>query len=172
MKTSRDARSHAETTCEPVLFQTCWLRSRGRNGRRREKKKRSVHTWGDGRLRNRIARRQQPGRRQESVRQPGDRGPFSEGAVSVATKADARSIIGEPDPRSFSSEYAGKRRPLRRRLKARNWMPCCSHRAVEEILSSGPGCAVHECKYAVLPTASRLGFGGQSVLLCPSQVRS
>lgn len=135
--------------------------------------------------------RRQGSRRSKACSGPaGDRGPwtwwpFSEGAVLVATKADARSIAGEPDPRGFSSENAGKRRPLlRRRLKARNWMPCCgSHRrsstGEEEILSSGSAsgrqsrnAAPAPCTNAMLPTGSCLGFGGQPVLPCPSQLPS
>jgi hypothetical protein len=54
-------------------------------------------------------------RRDESVREPGGNG--GRGAPFVATKRPGRSQENRI-PRSFSPEYAGKRRPQRRRLKA------------------------------------------------------
>ena len=164
------------------------LRSRGRNGRREK----GTCTHG----RRGVSETELHGdsnRRQESGQRPAASGlatagrgvAFSVGAVFVATKADARSIVGEPDPRSFSSEYAGKRRPLRRRLNARNWMLCGSHRAGEEILSSGQvvrcpalrakrlrckaGRAVHECNVADR-ILSRIWRSVSTS--CPPQVRS
>jgi hypothetical protein len=111
------------------------VRSLGRNGRR--EKGTCTHTWAEGRLRNGIARRQQPA----AGKRPARSGPATAGrgvaffrGCSVCGDEGGCSVdrIGEPDPRGFSSEYAGKRRPLRRRLKARNWMPCGSHRAGED----------------------------------------
>lgn len=96
------------------------------------------------------------------------------------TKADAGSVVGEPDPRSFSLDNAGRVKEGHGVAGSKLGIGCpaVAIEQGEEVLSSSggaSGCAATlpaPCSNAMLPIGSCLGFGGQSVLPCPSQVRS
>lgn len=88
--------------------------------------------------------------------------------VLVATKADAGSVVGEPDPRSFSLDNAGRVKEGHGVAGSKLGIGCpaVAIEQGEEVLSSSggaSGCAATlpaPCSNAMLPIGSCLGFGG------------
>lgn len=160
------------TQREPVLFQKCCSHACGRNGRR--EKKRSVHTWGGGA----SELHGDSNRRQESAQWPVDGGSaFSKGACGdeggcwVARRRTGSSQLFVRERRVKEGHgVAGSKLGI--------GCPPVAIEQGEEVLSSSggaSGCAATlpaPCSKAMLPIGSCLRFGVQSVLPCPSQVRS